>query len=379
MIIKNAAVFHTQGAFEKSNLVIDETTGRICANDAAVAGQDAVIDADGLYAIPGLVDLHFHGCVGYDFCDATEEAIQAIADYEASVGVLAICPATMTYSEEIIGKIVDAAAAHQNSKGADLIGINMEGPFLSPQRAGAQNPEYFHTPDAAMFLRLQKRANSLIKLCDIAPEEPDAMDCIAAIKDEVPVISLAHTVADYETAREAFAQGANHVTHLYNAMPGINHRLPGPIVAASEAGATVELITDNIHIHPAVVRFTFRVFGDDKVVLVADSMMACGLPNGQYELGGQAVTVEGRRCTLTHKPEVIAGSATNLFDCMRYAVTEMDIPLASAVKAASVNPARTLGVLQDYGTLDVGAYGNVLLLNKDLELVHIIQKGKVLR
>ncbi len=377
MIIKNASVFSAGGQFEQGDVLIQEQTGRI-ATDPAQAGEQ-ILDASGLYAIPGLVDLHFHGCVGHDFCDATEAAIQAIADYQASVGVLAICPATMTFSEEIIGDIVDAAAAHKNGKGADLVGINMEGPFLSPKRAGAQNPAYFHTPDAAMFSRLQKRAGGLIKMCDIAPEEAGAMECIEAIRGEVEAISLAHTVADYETASEAFAHGANHVTHLYNAMPGINHRLPGPIVAASEAGATVELICDNIHIHPAVVRFTFRVFGDDKVVLVADSMMACGLPNGQYELGGQAVTVEGRRCTLTHKPEVIAGSATNLFDCMRYAVTEMDIPLESAVKAATANPARVLGLSQDYGSLAEGAYGNVLLLNESLELVHIVQKGRLLR
>lgn len=367
------------GQFENSDIFINDSTGRIEEKSAQDQVTEAVIDASGLYAIPGLVDLHFHGCVGYDFCDATEEAIQAIADYQASVGVLAICPATMTFSEEIIGNIVDAAAAHKNGTGADLVGINMEGPFLSPKKAGAQNPEYFHSPDAAMFSRLQKRANGLIKMCDIAPEEVGAMECIDAIKQEVKAISLAHTVADYEIATEAFARGANHVTHLYNAMPGINHRLPGPIIAASEAGATVELITDNIHIHPAVVRFTFRIFGDDKVVLVADSMMACGLPNGQYELGGQAVTVDGRRCTLTHKPEVIAGSATNLFDCMRYAVKEMGVPLESAVKAASTNPARVIGISEDYGSLSQNAYGNVLLLNKDLELVHIVQKGKLLR
>ncbi len=379
MIIKGAKVFGAQHTFEARTIAIDGATGRIVAAEQDAQAEGEVLDASGYYAIPALVDLHFHGCVGHDFCDATEEAIQAIADYQASVGVLAICPATMTFSEEIIGGIVDAAAAHKNGKGADLIGINMEGPFLSPKKAGAQNPEYFHTPDAAMFQRLQKRANGLIKMCDIAPEEPDAMDCIDAIKGDVNAISLAHTCADYETAMEAFSHGANHVTHLYNAMPGVHHRLPGPIVAASEAGATVELITDNIHLHPAIVRFSFRVFGDDKVVLVADSMMACGLPNGQYELGGQAVTVEGRRCTLTHKPEVIAGSATNLFDCMCCAVNEMGVPLESAVKAASVNPARVLGVSADYGSLCEGAYGNVLLLNESLELVHIVQKGELLR
>ncbi len=376
MILQNAKVFSENGVFEQRDLYIDAASGRI-TSDAAKAG-DEVVDAGGCYAVPGLVDVHFHGCVGHDFCDATEEAIQAIAAYQASVGVLAICPATMTFSEEIIEKIVDAAVAHKNETGADLVGINMEGPFLSPKKAGAQNPEYFHTPDAAMFKRLQARAGGLFKLCDIAPEEDGAMDCIDAIKGDVHAISLAHTCADYDTACEAFRRGANHVTHLYNAMPGITHRAPGPILAASEHGAMVELITDNIHIHPAVVRFTFKLFDDDHVVLVADSMMACGLEDGMYTLGGQDVVKEGRRCTLVKYPEVIAGSATNLFDCMVCAVKEMGVPLESAVKAASANPARSIGVDADYGALKEGCFGNVLLLDADLNRVSVIQKGVVI-
>ena len=373
MRIKNADVFQTEKGFVNEDIIIG-ADGRI----GSAGGEDEVLDAAGLYAIPGLVDVHFHGCVGHDFCEGTEEAIQAIADYEASVGVLAICPATMTFSEEILGGIADAAAAHKNEHGADLIGINMEGPFISPQKIGAQNPEYLQSSDVDMFRRLQKRANGLFKLCDLAPEVPGTMEFIRQVKDEVNV-SIAHTCTDYETAVEAFSNGANHVTHLYNAMPGINHRMPGPIVAAAEQGAYVELICDNVHIHPAVVRFTFRVFGDDKVVLIADSMEATGLPDGEYSLGGQGVRKQGRRATLVRDPNVIAGSATNLFDCMCRAVQEMDIPLASAVRAATVNPARSIGVDADYGSLEAGRWGNVLLLNKNLELVHIIQKGKLIK
>ncbi len=371
MKIKNAKVFDAAEGFVEKDLCIG-ADGRITEN-AAQAGEE--LDAAGLYAVPGLVDLHFHGCMGYDFCDGTEEAIQAIADYQASVGVLAICPATMTFSEEILNGIVDAAAAHKNEKGADLVGINMEGPFISPNKVGAQNPKYLHTPDAEMFLRLQKRANGLFKLCDIAPEEPGAIDFIDKVKDTT-VISIAHTCTDYDTAIQAFEHGASHMTHLYNAMPGITHCAPGPIIAAAEKGADVELICDNVHIHPAMVRFTFRLFGADKVILIADSMMATGLPDGQYELGGQAVTVEGRRCTLTEHPGTIAGSDTNLFDCMCRAVQEMGVPLESAVRAASLNPARCIGVDGDYGSLEAGRYGNVLLLDKNLRLVKIIQKGR---
>ena len=371
MIIKNAFVYTPRHTFEKGSILIRE--GRIVPFGTPEEGEE-VLDAEGLYALPGLVDIHFHGAMGKDFCDGTEEAIQTLADFEASKGVLAICPATMTFSEEILNGVMDAAAAHKNGKGADLVGINMEGPFISPKKVGAQNPEYVHTADIEMFRRLQKRANGLIKLVDVAPEEPGALDFIRACRDEVR-ISIAHTCTDYDTAIAAFEAGATHMTHLYNAMPGITHRAPGPIIAALEKGAEVELITDNVHIHPAMVRFTFRTFGDDHTILIADSMMACGLPDGQYSLGGQAVTVEGRRATLTEQPGTIAGSATCLYDCMKVAVREMNVPLESAVRAASENPARSIGIDADYGSLAAGRYGNVILADADLNIQAVIQKG----
>ena len=371
MIIKNAMVYTPQHVFAKGDIVI--RGGRI-AFGAAPQLDEEIIDAEGLYALPGLLDLHFHGAVGHDFCDASEEAIQALADFEASKGVLAICPATMTYSEEILGGIMDAAAAHKNGRGADLVGINMEGPFISPDKIGAQNPKYLHKADVDMFRRLQERAGGLIKLVDMAPEEDGALDFIARCRGEVR-ISIAHTCTSYETAKKAFAAGASHMTHLYNAMPGITHREPGPIIAALEDHAEVELITDGVHIHPAMVRFTFNTFGADRVVLIADSMMACGLPDGQYSLGGQAVTVKGPRATLTEQPGVIAGSATCLYDCMKRAVLDMGVPLESAVRAASENPARSIGVDADYGSLAAGRYGNVILADKALEIQSVIQKG----
>ena len=228
-----------------------------------------------------------------------------------------------------------------------------------------------------MFRRLQARSGGLIKLVDVAPEEPGNLDFIKECHDEVR-ISIAHTCTDYDTAKAAFAAGATHMTHLYNAMPGITHREPGPIIAALEEGAEVELITDNVHIHPAMVRFTFNTFGDDHVILIADSMMACGLPDGEYSLGGQAVTVRGPRATLTEQPGTIAGSATCLFDCMKRAVLEMGVPLVSAVRAATLNPARSIGVDADYGSLDAGRYGNVVLVNDKLDIVKVIRHGEVI-
>ena len=371
MILQNALVYTPRHTFEHGTIVIRD--GRIVPFAAPEEGEE-VLDAEGLYALPGLVDIHFHGAMGKDFCDGTEEAIQTLADFEASKGVLAICPATMTYPEEILNKVMDAAAAHKNGKGADLVGINMEGPFISPKKVGAQNPEYLHPADVGMFRRLQERSGGLIKLVDVAPEEPGALDFIKECHEEVR-ISIAHTCTNYDTALAAFDAGATHMTHLYNAMPGITHREPGPIIAALERGAEVELITDHVHIHPAMVRFTFNTFGDDHVILIADSMMACGLPDGQYSLGGQAVTVCGPRATLTEQPGTIAGSATCLYDCMKRAVLEMGVPLESAVRAASENPAKSIGIDNDYGSLSAGRYGNVILADEALDIKAVIQKG----
>ena len=374
MIVRNAKVFTDGCRFVEKDLVIRD--GRIVFG-AAPRADEEIVDAGGAYALPGLVDIHFHGAVGHDFCDADEAGLQAIADFEASKGVLAICPATMTFNEEILNGIMDVAAAHKNGRGADLVGINMEGPYISPSKVGAQNPKYVMGADAGMFRRLQERSGGLIKLVDVAPEEPGNLDFIRACHDEVR-ISIAHTCADYDTAKAAFAAGASHMTHLYNAMPGITHRAPGPIIAALEEGAEVELITDGIHIHPAMVRFTFNTFGDDHVILIADSMMACGLPDGQYSLGGQAVTVKGALATLTEHPGTIAGSATCLYDCMRHAVLDMGVPLASAVRAATLNPARSIGIDADYGSLEPGRWGNVVLADEQLNIQKVIQKGVVL-
>ena len=343
MIIKNARIYTPEHTFKTGDLTIRD--GRIAFGAPPLEGEE-VLDANGAYALPGLVDIHFHGAVGHDFCDADEAGLQAIADFEASKGVLAICPATMTFSEEILNSIMDVAAAHKNGQGADLVGINMEGPYISPKKIGAQNPKYVQGADAAMFRRLQARSGGLIKLVDVAPEEPGNLDFIRDCHNEV-CISIAHTCTDYDTAKAAFAAGASHMTHLYNAMPGITHRAPGPIIAALEDGADVELITDNVHIHPAVVRFTFNTFGDDHVILI-------------------------------EHPDTIAGSATCLYDCMRRAVCEMGVPLESAVRAATENPARSIGVDADYGSLAAGRYGNVVLADDDLNILAVVQKGKVI-
>lgn len=374
MLIKNVKVWKEDGTFEPGEIYVKGE--KFCSSSDNT--NEEVIDGNGCYAIPGLTDVHFHGCVGYDFCDGTQEAIQAMAEYELENGVTAIAPATMTLSEEMLTGIARAAAAYESETGADLVGINMEGPFISMEKKGAQNPAYIHKPDVEMFRRLQKESGNKFKLCAIAPEEEGALEFIRELKDEV-VLSVAHTTADYETAKAAFEAGARQVTHLFNAMPPFTHRAPGVIGAACDQDEVkVEMICDGVHLHPSVIRTAFKMFGDDRIIMISDSMMATGKPDGTYALGGQDVTVKGNLATLT-EGGAIAGSVTNLMNCVRFAVKEAGIPLASAVKCAAMNPAKAIGTFDQYGSISEGKYANVVLLDEDLDIKHIVKRGKLVK
>lgn len=339
--------------------------------------DDIVLDGSGLYAIPGLTDIHFHGCVGYDFCDGTHEATRAMALYQASKGVTTICPATMTLPEDTLASICEAASTYNNEEGAILCGINMEGPYVSVEKKGAQNPAYIRKPDIDLYRSLQEKSGNLIKLVAIAPEEEGAMELISELRDEV-TLSIAHTTADYDIAHEALERGANHITHLYNAMPPFSHRAPGVIGAACDnTTCNVEIICDGVHLHPSVVRTTLKMFGEDRVVFISDSMMATGMPDGEYSLGGQAVKVVGNKATLV-VDGAIAGSATNLMDCMKNAVKNMGIPLETAVKCAAVNSAKSIGIYDQYGSIAPGKVANIVLLDEELEVKNVILKGIVI-
>ena len=347
---------------------------------SAASGDGEALDARDCYVIPGLVDVHFHGCVGEDFSDATPEGLQRIADYELSQGVTYICPAGMTLPEDQLTAICKNTAAHRakNAGGAEVVGAHLEGPFLSTAKKGAQNADFLHDPDVPMLRRLQEAAEGCVKLVTVAPEQPGAMEFIRAATEMGITVSVGHTVADYDTAMAAFAAGATHATHLYNGMPPLHHRSPGVIGAAFDTpGVQAELICDGIHIHGAMVRLAFRLFGRERVILISDSLRATGMPDGQYPFGGQEIEVHGSRATIVGHPETLAGSVTSLMGCLRQAV-KFGIPLADAVRACTYNPARSIGIEDRAGSLEEGKEASFVLLERDtLAIRAIVFKGSL--
>jgi len=384
MIIKGAAVYTPEGVFEEKDIVIHEGlfASELSENDDLKACEE-IYDAGGCYAVPGFTDIHFHGCAGRDFCEGKLEAVADMAAYQARAGVTGIVPATMTMDEESLLAAAAAGVEYRRRQedgefadGAALCGIYMEGPFVSKEKAGAQNLKYVQLPNQKLYEAMQEKSGGLIKLVAIAPELPGALEFIKQ-NYQKSAMSVAHTTADYNTTIKALEAGVSHVTHLYNAMPCFSHREPGVIGAAADEGIEVELICDGVHVHPAAVRTALKLFGEDKIIFVSDSMMATGLADGTYTLGGQQVTVVGNLATL--KDGTIAASVTNLADCVRKSVLEMGIPLTTAVKCAAVNPAKSIGIYDKYGSIAPGKVANLVLLDKiDLSLKQVLLRGNPL-
>ena len=383
MIIDHVKVFTEDKKFTDGGIVIKNgTIEQVYTEGKRPQTEDEVLDGKGMYAIPGLIDLHFHGCKGDDFCDGSRDAIARIAEYEASVGVTAIAPATMTLPVEELEQILRVAAEYKkgphSKKEADFVGINMEGPFISPAKKGAQDERNIIPCDVKVCERFLEVSEGLVKFMGIAPEESEnAVSFIEAVKDKVNV-SLAHTNADYDTAMAAFNAGADHAVHLYNAMPAFTHRAPGVIGAVYDSKHVMaEIICDGVHIHPAAVRATFEMMGEDRMILISDSMRAAGMPDGSYTLGRLDVNVVGNRATLA-SDGAIAGSVTNLMDCMKTAVKTMNIPLETAVACATINPAKSLGIDAEYGYIRAGKKAHIVLMDQELNVQQVIKDGELL-
>ena len=363
MFYKNARIFTSdfcfrEGAFE----VVDGTFGAVLPEEVPA---DAV-DLQGAIVIPGLIDVHSHGNSAADFSDGDYEGLKAMAAYYAKVGVTSFAPTSMTLPYETLAVAFANARrlADEKPEGlAVLRGIQMEGPYFSYKKRGAQNPDYLKEPDFEGFKALQDACGGLIRIVDIAPELPGAVEFVEKAK-ELCTVSVAHTDANYDEARAVFDAGATHLTHLYNAMPGIHHRNPGVIPAAVEnPNVRAELICDGLHVHPASVRLAFSMFGGERMILVSDSGRCCGMPDGsKFELGGQDAWLRDGVARLGDG--TIACSATNLYDSMvnaiRFGVREED-----AVRASSWNPACAIGAEAAVGSIESGKVADFIVCSAD--------------
>ncbi len=374
MFYKNARIYGADFQFHTGSFGVtkDGRFEKVLSRDIP---EDA-IDLQGAVVIPGLVDVHIHGAMGADFSDGDKEGLVAMAQYLLTEGITSFAPASMTLPYESLEKACTCAREFSDAAPEDcarLMGIHMEGPYFSEKKKGAQNGAYLKNPDFEGFKALYEGCAGLVRIADVAPELPGAEEFIRQAK-ALCTVSVAHTDAGYEDARMAFDTGATHLTHLYNAMPGIHHRSPGVIPAAVENdNVQAELICDGLHVHPASVRLAFSMFGGSRMVLISDALRCCGMPEGEYALGGQAVFLAGGVARLADG--TIAGSASNLFLCMKNAM-EFGIPETDAVRAATYNPACAIGRGDVIGSIENGKYADFIVCTRDYTQKRVFRGGK---
>ena len=353
-------------------LCYDERITRIVpAAEFTAEGVDKIIDAAGAYVAPGFVNVHIHGCDGADTMDEDADALGKIAAFQARTGVTSFLPTTMTCAYDAVERALVRIRRAMTEKphGARILGTHMEGPFISPAKKGAQDEQYILPPTFAKIAPYR----DVIKIITVAPEMLSEENFIESCRKSGIIVSLGHTAADYETACAAIARGATHITHLCNAMTGLNHRKPGVLGAALDTDANCELIVDNVHVHPAMQRIIYAAKRGTHIIPITDSMRACGLSDGVSELGGQKVYVNGTRATLADG--TIAGSVLRMNDGLRILRENLGASIPSIVEMATHTPAEELNVYDKLGSLTVGKYADIVIFDEDFRIRRTIVGG----
>lgn len=369
---KNAYIYTKEFRFEKGAFSVEK--GKF--TKILEKETNEACDLNGKYVIPGLIDVHTHGNSGYDFSDGSYEGLLIMCRYYAQHGITSVAPTSLTVPyDQLSAAYKTAKLVHEeNEKGlAKIRGINMEGPFFSVKKKGAQNAINIRLPDYDVFLKLNEDSGNLIKIVDIAPELEGSIEFIKKVSRSVTV-SIAHTDCSYEEAAAAFQAGATQLTHMFNAMPSIHHRQPGPIIAAIEnRNVMAEIICDGHHIHPAIIRFAFQMFGAQRMIIVSDSLRCCGMPDGKFDIGGQEAYISNGVAKLADG--TLAGSMTNVYECLKNVIS-FGIKKEDAVRAVTYNPALQLGCLDEVGSIEDGKAADFLILDENFDLESVFIDGE---
>jgi len=377
MLIKNGLVFNTNNSFEKKDILVESSKIKRI-DDMVDVKDEETVDASGCYVLPGFIDIHTHGGNGNDTMDATYEAMENMSRFYASRGVTACLPTTMTAPIKDIVKALENLrdTIKRGTSGATILGINLEGPFISKNNKGSHPEEYIVNPTIELIESFIEKSGDNIRLITMAPELENVDEIIEHFKGRNIVFSAGHTATNYENGMKALQGGFTHATHLFNAMTGLHHREPGFVGAALDSEqTTVELICDGVHVNPAVIRMVVKCKTCGKIALITDSMMAAGLEDGEYTLGVEKVYVKNGEARLNNG--VLAGSTLTLIDAVRNMVSKFGIPFEEVIQMATIVPARVIHVDDRKGSIETGKDADIVILDKNLNVIKTIVNGKV--
>jgi N-acetylglucosamine-6-phosphate deacetylase len=372
LVIKNARLVREGKVEEGITLALNkgfiQRIGAVKRDKLAVGSQ--IIDAKGLYVSPGFIDLQLNGGAGYNFEDTDFEEMSRIIDFYVTHGTTGILPTTVTAP---IAGIRSTITRVKQMDHPAVLGMHIEGPFISKRRKGAQNPEYICDPSIEKLNELIDGHEGFIRIMTLAPELPGVDPLISRIREIGAIPSLGHSDAGYEEALTAIEKGVGLFTHMFNAMRGFHHREPGAVGAALVSDVMVELIPDNIHVHPAMMRLLYKAKGADRICLITDAISATGLTNGEYQLGGLKIVVKDGQAQLGDG--TLAGSTLTMDRAVKNFMDATGCSLPEAVQAASLNPARLLGIADRKGSLELGKDADIIIFDKDLNIHYTVIGG----